>query len=715
MGILIDASKSKGGNPLEFFEKIHEEVNAQPDWQTEATQAAAYYDGRQLSDAVIAVMKDRKQPILIHNLIAPAIDGVLGMEAKTRTEWLVRADNDDAVEVAEGLNAELNEKARLAKADRACADAYAHQVKCGLGWVEVGKNPDPFADSPYRIGNVHWREIDFDWFSREPDLSDARWLRRKRWVPVDQFESAFPQHKELIRLAGKGSLTDIERLAETDIPALSGALQTDYATVVQPDQWYDPYNKLLRAYEVWYRVYDRVLVMRSPEGLVMEFDRNNAMHVAAARSGRVEVINAPTTKIRLAYFLGPHRLVDIPSPHPHNRFPYGPFWGFREDGSGAPYGLIRRMMPAQDEINHRRSRLTWLLNAKRVIMDDDATLMKDSEIHEELARADGLIKMNPNRRNKDQNSFRVEQDFNIASQQFHVMQDAMKTIQDVAGVYSAFLGKESGASSGIAINSLVEQGTVTLGELNDNYRYGRNAVGDLLMSNIIADIGRRERTVVIGVHKPTKTKRIVLNQLVQQEGKPPVLTNAVQQARLKVVLDDVSKSPGYRAQQNVMLAEIMKTLPPQFQAACLDLWVDSMDSPHAAEISKRIRSVTGQGLDPAEMTDDERAALESRKKAEAEQQQLQIAQVMAAIDKVRAEAARAKANADLTDTQREKLNADIELVMARVEEIRASLDAQMEQTIKEDAAALGLGPPPQQSTEMNPPSAGFFSPAEKHA
>ena len=37
----------------------------------------------------------RGRPITIHNLIAPTIDGVLGMEAKSRTDLMVIADDHD--------------------------------------------------------------------------------------------------------------------------------------------------------------------------------------------------------------------------------------------------------------------------------------------------------------------------------------------------------------------------------------------------------------------------------------------------------------------------------------------------------------------------------------------------------------------------------------------------------------------------------------------
>ena len=100
-------------------------------------------------------------------------------------------------------------------------------------------------------------------------------------------------------------------------------------------------------------------------------------------------------------------------------------------------------MPAQDEVNLRRIKLTFLLQAKRVIMDKDATNMSRTQVLEEVERPDGYIELNPERQNKTSvsDAFKVEQDFNVAAQQFEVMQDSVKLIQDTMGVYAAFLGQ----------------------------------------------------------------------------------------------------------------------------------------------------------------------------------------------------------------------------------------------------------------------------------
>jgi len=73
-------------------------------------------------------------------------------------------------------------------------------------------------------------------------------------------------------------------------------------------------------------------------------------------SGRVRVEKRPVPALRLSWYVGPHFITDMASPHPHNHYPYIPFIGAREDETRIPYGLVRSMLSPQDEINFRRIR-----------------------------------------------------------------------------------------------------------------------------------------------------------------------------------------------------------------------------------------------------------------------------------------------------------------------------------------------------------------------
>ena len=166
---MADHVKSnKDGFTLDKLLTLLGDIDSQPDWRTPATKACAYYDGDQLAEEIRAILKRRGQPEIVHNMIGPTIDGVLGLEARSRSDLMIVADDDNGEELAKGLNEKFKDAWRLSHADRACSDAYASQLKSGIGWVEVTKNPIPFA-APYRVKYIHRREVWWDWNAQEAD------------------------------------------------------------------------------------------------------------------------------------------------------------------------------------------------------------------------------------------------------------------------------------------------------------------------------------------------------------------------------------------------------------------------------------------------------------------------------------------------------------------------------------------------------------------
>ncbi len=93
----------------------------------------------------------------------------------------------------------------------------------------------------------------------------------------------------------------------------------------------------------------------------------------------------------------------------------------------------------------------------------------------------------------------------------------MKLIQDTMGVYGAFLGQESNATSGIAIANLVEQGATTLAEINDNYNFGSQLLGELLLGYILEDMREQHnKAIVINRNDKRKRKTVVMNHVDEQ-------------------------------------------------------------------------------------------------------------------------------------------------------------------------------------------------------
>lgn len=622
------------------------DIDTQPDWRSLARTCMAYYDGDQLSPQVKQTLRDRGQPITVHNLIQPTINAVLGMEAKTRTDLMVIADDpDDEYEmVAEALNAEFKDAFRMGRGDRACQDAYKQQISAGLGWAEVVKNSD-YLGPKYKIISVHRDEVYWDWLSRENDLSDCRWLMRKRWLDVDHAKELVPGYADIIDNAVNDWQGFINTVSADGMESNLVSAYEDYTSFSRQEQeWLQRDRKRILLQVVYYRLFKRVPILETESGRRVVFDANNLTHTTLLGMGKAIVSKQMIQEIREAWFVGPHKIGDRPCQAPYGMFPLVPFWGYRKDSTGEPYGLIAGAIPAQDEVNFRRIKLTFLLQAKRIIMDEDATDMKIKDVQEQVERPDGLIKLNPNRKNQLSISdvFKVEQDFNIAQQQFQVMQDSAKLIQDTMGVYNAYLGKEQIGQSGVAIASLVEQGSTTLAEINDNYTFAKEMLGQLLLGYIVNDLaGVRNYKVTINKDNP-KTKKQVQINVTQDDGS---ISNDITQLSAHIALAPINSTPIYKQQLAERLTAATSQLPPQAQAAVFDLIAEMMDIPNKHKFMGRIRKAMNIPKDPDEMTPDEQQQAQAQQQEQAQQQQLAMEQIMAQLQKLQADIEVQKAKA----------------------------------------------------------------------
>ena len=207
--------------------------------------------------------------------------------------------------------------------------------------------------------------------------------------------------------------------------------------------------------------------------------------------------------------MGCHRLYDFATPYSHRHFPYVPFWGYREGLSGVPYGLVRAMMSPQDVVNSSDSKMHWMLNSRRLRADSDAIDTRYNSwqtVKENLARSDSIVLLDPS---KPQSRFKEDNESGLTSQQFQRRMQAASDINVAGGVYGAGQAKDSGVTSGVGLNTLMDQGNTATAEINDNYQYARRQVGELLFSLVREDMMHDEISVM--VKKEGKKKLVTLN------------------------------------------------------------------------------------------------------------------------------------------------------------------------------------------------------------
>ncbi|MDK6379265.1 portal protein [Citrobacter freundii] len=664
------------------------DIDGQPDWRTDANRCCAYYDGDQIPPQVAAVLEERGQPVECQNLIAPAIDSVLGTEAKTRSDLRVEAnyENDDMEKLAEALNAEFYTVCQEMRIDRVRSDAYAGQIKAGLSWVEVRRNPD-VTGPRYIAEQINRNEVDWDWLSKKPDLRDARWVRRRRWIDLDEAVMLFPQRAETLKNAVGtwDTFDDIERIDGDDVDLRSGWEERQTWSRNEAEYLSTSRDRIM-LYVIYYRVYERIPMLALPTGKMVEYDKNNVAHAVAAASGRVKVEMRLVSFIRESWWAGPYHLGDRPCDAPQGMFPLVPFWGFRKDQSGIPYGLVSRMISAQNSYNFRHLKVTWLLQASQVIMDSDATNMTAEQVRKEANRPDGVFVLNADRKNKTKaaDALQINRDSSVSAQQMQVMEYDRQNIQDCAGIYSSYMGQDtSGVVSGIAVSNLVEQSSTTLAEINDNYTMACNALGELVLNYLLEDLKQKTSYTIVVNRKDKRRRKVVTINTPGDDGK---ITNDISRLDARIVLAPIDSTPAYRAQLADRLIGIIQKLPPQAQSAVIDLVLELVEIPNKDEFIDRVSRALGT-QDPQYMTDEEKQASQQQAKLNEFAQALQFKQQIAEIQNKDADTASKQASANKSQASADGQKYSDGLTMAQTGQIMQQMELN-QQTITQQGAQI---------------------------
>lgn len=581
------------GLKFETYTAWLHEIENQPSWRGKADREMEYVDGNQLDAEILQKQRDIGMPPAIEPLIGPAIDAVTGLEAKTRTDWRVAPDPDvtnsaEFEDTGKALNYKLNQAERHSKADKACSDAFLTQFSVGVGWVEVARESNPFKYNK-RCRAVHRNEIFWDWLSVEPDLSDARYLVRRRWTDADQVALKFKAHKDLImRCMGRWSDFEVttDGGSSTD---LSMAWDHERGWSIEEMQWRDSERARVCLFEVWYRKWLEITVIKSPDGRVVEVDETNEAHMYAIGRGLAKPTKVIVSKVFVSYWMGPHKLHDGPSPYPHNHFPYVPFWGKREDRTMVPYGAVRGMVYLQDNVNSAISKIRWGLSSVRTTRTKGAVAMTDAQFRQQISRVDADVILNAEHMAQPGATFKVERDFQLSEQQYRMLQDSRMGIQRSSGITAGFAGQQGNATSGVQEATQVEQTTQALATMFENFRYARTMVGELLLAMEIEDIGMQQTDVLIKGNAVTPDRMVTLNIPTDDGQGIQYLTNDVQRARLKVSLSDVPSTSSHRAQQLSAMSEAFKSMPVETQLIALPHLLNLMDIPDKDEIIKAIQ------------------------------------------------------------------------------------------------------------------------------
>ncbi|HDH0715314.1 TPA: phage portal protein [Klebsiella aerogenes] len=335
------------------------------------------------------------------------------------------------------------------------------------------------------------------------------------------------------------------------------------------------------------------------------------------------------------------------------------------------------MISAQNSYNFRHLKITWLMQAKQIVTDDDATNMSREQVREEANRPDGVIVLNADRKNKTKASdaLQINSDSSVSAQQMQVMEYDRQNIQDCAGIYSSYMGQDSNAISGIAVSNLVEQSSTTLAEINDNYTMACNALGELILNYLLEDLKKRTDYSIVINRKDKRRRKIVT---INVKGDDGAITNNISRLDARIVLAPIDSTPAYRAQLADRLIGIIQKLPAQAQTAVIDLVLELVEIPNKDEFVDRVSRAMGT-QDPEYMTDEEKQAAQQQAKINEFAQALQFKAQIAEIQNKDADTANKQASANKSQATADGQKYSDGLTMAQTGQIMQQMQINQQQ------------------------------------
>lgn len=493
-----------------------------------------YYDGHQWTAQEIAALNERKQPIITINRIRRKIDAMVGIEQRSRVDpkaYPRNPQNEEQAEVATKALVFVDDNTRF---DAKRSQAFRDMLVAGYSGVLVGVT-EKRGKFEVDITRLRWEEIFFDPHSRELDFSDASYTGIQKWMSLDKAV-------ELYSGAYQGE--DLEELLSTSFTnPEDGETYEDRPFEGNSFHWSDKRQRRVRVAEMYYQ-------------------RGGVWY--------------------LAIFAGGGEILNIQSPYiDEDGRPTNPMilmTGYI-DRENNRYGVVRDWISAQDEINHRRSKLLHQLNS-RTTMGVKGAVDSVAAMKRERDRPDGHIEINyeafEDAARIGMRPFEQLDNTDQVQGQFALLTEAKSEI-DMVGPNATLLGQSGRDQSGRAIMAQQQAGFAELAPIYDNLRDWTLRVYRAIWERV-RQFWTEERWIRI-TNDMSGTEFVGLN--IQQ---PPMITpmgimqpppqNPVAEMDLDIIIQDAPDYVTLRQEQFEQLTQMAQAgipVPPEMLIEASDL------------------------------------------------------------------------------------------------------------------------------------------------
>ena len=624
------------------------ELDIQHENRLEMQRDEEFYDGEQYTEQERKILEDRGQVPLVFNILATAVDWMLGTERRGRTDYRVLPRREEGGKSAERKSQLLKYVSDVNNTQFHVSRAFAKSIKAGLGWLECGVQSEDNGEPIYERFE-DWRTILADSAADELDLSDARYMFRTKWADLDAAVKRFPDRKPILEKAAQSRIDALHSLDSSGDEPMDDREDALHEGTTWGIDHVRADRRRVRLIEGWIRMPEEGQFMRGGQFAGEIFDPQSPGHQREVATGRASVATRTRMRMYVVIFCDDGLLHVSRSPYRHNRFPFTPVWGKRRSRDGLPYGLVRSMRDPQSDLNKRASKALYILSTNKVIMDEGAVDDID-EFRDEAARPDAIL----TKKKGYQLELGVDRDLSTAH--LELMSRSVEFLQMQSGITDENMGRTTNARTGKAIIARQDQGALATAQYFDNLRFARQIHGEKLLSLVEQFMTEEREFRITNMRGNPEYVKINTGQIQD---------DIVSTKADFVISEDDWKSSMRQAQVEqllVMMQELGKASPEVIMAT-LDLIVETMDIPQREEIVKRIRQITGMDDPDADPNnpDPETQARQQAKQAEMELQRRAA----------EAEVAEKEAKAKQADAQAEKYIAERARVVAEVRRILA--------------------------------------------
>lgn len=536
------ANTTDEGAVLEKLVRMYESAEqSTADAREESERDRDYVNGDQWTQEEINTLKKRKQPVITINRIGPKVDFLLGMEASHRTDPRAypRTPNDeDAAAAATDALRYIMEDQRWDRVRSECFSNFIVEGSCGVDVRVYDKKGEMCVE----VLPIMWDRMFGDEHSRMRNWSDAGHKGQFVWMDYDDAAQKYPGKEEALQATISAE------------PSTSGNTYEDIPRV----RWADPKRKRVRIVEMW------------------TLEGGKWFYNAFTKAGILERIESP--------------YVDEDG-NSDDGFVFGSCY---IDRDGNRFGVVRRWISLQDEINKRRSKALHLMNVRQTF--GNQMVGDKNKLRTELARPDGHIEMEGGA--KFGEDFGIIPTTDMQAAQFNLLQEAKSEI-DAVGVNAALSGNESRNMSGRALMARSEQGLNELGPVFDAfkqwqldvYRKVWNRVRQFWTAEKWIRVTDDEKNVkFVGLNTPMtlgeqllaemkREGREITQEMEFQAANDPRMQmivgtkNNVANLDVDLVIDDVPASASLQGEQFDALAKIAPNaaaMPPQLFEALIE-------------------------------------------------------------------------------------------------------------------------------------------------